>query len=82
MMNNRESAEEWARYRKGRSLGRNRAQSKIRENSLSKTLGDFLCGPNVIRQAQRGSEPMIKHVLHTGCDVFPVKDIGLLEAAE
>lgn len=81
-MNNRWFAEELPRCRKGRSRGWNRAQSKIRGNSLRKTLGDFLCGPNSIRRSLRGFEAMIKHVRHTGCDGFAVKDIDVCEASE
>jgi hypothetical protein len=35
-----------------------------------------------IRKSLRGSEAMIKHARHTGCDGFAVKDIGVYEASE
>jgi hypothetical protein len=42
----------------------------------------FLCGPNSIRRSLRGFDAMIKHVRHTGCDGFAVKDIAVCEASE
>lgn len=62
-----------------------RLESGIIQDSrefAAEALGDFLCGPNSIRRSLRGFEAMIRHVRHTGCDGFAVKDIHVCEASE